>query len=108
MSWDPVTLEIASSRKFRWLRERVGMSSHHTLLLNQIKNFVFTDDVDVNKLCTALKRQVFLLFHTGCQTYCRSACVGIAHTAFNMYFFLGQKDAVFEKLMNIKCNGHLV
>ena len=86
MSWDPVTLEIASSRKFRWLRERVGMSSHHTLLLNQIKNFVFTDDVDVNKLCTALKRQVF---HAGCQTYCKSISIGIAHTALFSSIIIG-------------------
>ena len=82
MSWDPVTLEITSSRKFRWLRERVGMSSHHTLLLNQIKNFIFTDDVDVNKLCTALKRQVFVLFYAACQIYCKSVYVGIAYRAF--------------------------
>lgn len=58
MSWSPVTFEIASSRKFKWLRERVGTSSHHTLLLNQIKNFVITDDVDVKILCKVLKRQV--------------------------------------------------
>lgn len=73
MSWTPVTLEIASSRKFKWLRERVGTSSHHTLLLNQIKNFVFTDDVDVKMLCTVLKRQVlhcslYIVYHI---VFCR-------------------------------------
>ena len=56
--WDPVNLEIASSRKFKWLRERVGGSSPHTMLLNQIKNFVLTDEVDVKKISNTMKRQV--------------------------------------------------
>lgn len=57
-SWDPVNLEIASSRKFKWLRERVGGSSQHTMLLNQIKNFILTDEVDIKLLNSILKRQV--------------------------------------------------
>ena len=36
----------------------MGGSSHHTMLLNQIKNFVLTDDVDVKLLTTTLQRQV--------------------------------------------------
>ena len=57
-SWDQVNLEVASSRKFKWLRERMGGSSPHTTLLNQIKNFVLTDEVDVRVLHNTLKRQV--------------------------------------------------
>ena len=56
--WDPVNLEIASSRKLKWLRERVGTSSPHTMLLNQIKNFVLTDEVNVKVLSFSLKTQV--------------------------------------------------
>ena len=51
-------MEIASSRKFKWLRERMVGSSPHTTLLNQIKNFVLTDEVDVNSLRSCLGRQV--------------------------------------------------
>ena len=58
MSTDPVALEIANSRKFKWLRERVGTSSQRAFLLNQINNFIFSDDVDVKMLCMVLKRQV--------------------------------------------------
>ena len=53
-----MNLEIASSRKFKWLRERMVGSSPHTTLLNQIKNFVLTDEVDVNSLRSCLGRQV--------------------------------------------------
>ena len=56
--WEQVNLEIASSRKFKWLRERMVGSSPHTTLLNQIKNFVLTDEVDVNSLRSCLGRQV--------------------------------------------------
>jgi E3 ubiquitin-protein ligase HERC2 len=56
--WEQVNLEIASSRKFKWLRERMVGSSLHTTLLNQIKNFVLTDEVDVNSLRGCLGRQV--------------------------------------------------
>ena len=49
--------EIASSRKFKWLRERKGGSSPHTTLLTQIKNFILTDEVDIRSLHTTLKRQ---------------------------------------------------
>ena len=53
-----MNLEIASSRKFKWLRERKGGSSPHTTLLNQIKNFILTDEVDVRSLYNTLRRQV--------------------------------------------------
>ena len=53
-----MNLEIASSRKFKWLRERMVGSSPHTTLLNQIKSFVLTDEVDVNSLRSCLGRQV--------------------------------------------------
>lgn len=56
--WEQVNLEIASSRKFKWLRERMFGSSPHTTLLNQIKNFVLTDEVDVTSLHSCLGRQV--------------------------------------------------
>ena len=36
----------------------MGGSSPHTTLLNQIKNFVLTDEVDVRMLHNTLKRQV--------------------------------------------------
>ncbi len=49
--------EIASSRKFKWLRGRKGSSSPHTTLLTQIKNFILTDEVDIRSLHTTLKRQ---------------------------------------------------
>ena len=51
-------MEIASSRKFKWLRDRVGGSSQYALLINQIKNFILTDEVNVKLLSTTLKRQV--------------------------------------------------
>ena len=60
-NWDQVNLEVASSRKFKWLRERMGGSSPHTTLLNQIKNFVLTDEVDIRMLHNTLKRQVNIL-----------------------------------------------
>lgn len=56
-----MNLEIASSRKFKWLRERMGGSSPHTTLLNQIKNFILTDEVDTRSLHNTLKRQVLLI-----------------------------------------------
>lgn len=63
-SWDSLNLEIASSRKFKWLRERVSGSSPHTLLLNQIKSFVLTDEVVVKTLTKTLKRQVSSTKHS--------------------------------------------
>ncbi len=49
--------QIASSRKFKWLRERKGGSSPHTTLLTQIKNLILTDEVNVRSLHLSLKRQ---------------------------------------------------
>ena len=36
----------------------MGSSSPHTTLLNQIKNFVLTDEVEVKSLHNTLQRQV--------------------------------------------------
>lgn len=55
--WNEVSNEIASSRKFKWLRERKGGSSPHTTLLQQIKNFILTDEVDIHSMDTTLRRQ---------------------------------------------------
>ena len=54
MTWDEANPEIASGRKFKWLRERrVGST-----LLNQIKNFILAEEVDIKLLDQTLKRQV--------------------------------------------------
>ncbi len=55
--WDKMSNEIASSRKFKWLRERKGGSSPHTTLLTQVKNLILTDEVDIRSLHATLKRQ---------------------------------------------------
>lgn len=57
VSWDQTNPDIASGRKFKWLRERKGGSSPHTTLLMQIKNFILTSEVDITTLHHTLKRQ---------------------------------------------------
>ena len=61
-SWNQVNVDIVSSRKFKWLRHRMGGASQHTQLLAQIKNFVLTDEVDVRALLPTLRKQVSLLW----------------------------------------------
>lgn len=62
-TWDSVSHEIVSSKKFKWLRERMGGHSLHTTLLHQMKNFVLSDEGDVKVLLGTLKTQVSICIH---------------------------------------------
>jgi len=50
--------EIAGGRKFKWLREKKGITSQRTTLQAQIKSFVLMDKVDIRGLHKTLQRQV--------------------------------------------------
>ena len=57
-TWDSVSDEIVSSKKFKWLRERMGGHSLHTTLLNQMKSFVVAEEGDAKGLLGTLQKQV--------------------------------------------------
>ena len=58
MNLDQMDPKIAGGRKFKWLREKKGVSSQRATLQSQIKNFILMDEVNVKSLLKTLQRQV--------------------------------------------------
>ena len=58
-SWKPVVSAVTSTRKFKWLRQRLTGCSAQTDLMHNIVEFVMYENaIDIEKLRKSLHRQV--------------------------------------------------